>query len=135
MPFTDASALDLSGGQPRSTRTCVPPAFGHSPSMNIAELPISVDRERLGAFCRERGVRRLSLFGSVLRPDFDPVRSDVDMLIEYLPGHVPGFDFVAHQTELSRLLARRVDLNTPRCLSHRLRDDVQRNALVIYEQP
>jgi uncharacterized protein len=70
----------------------------------------------------------------VLRTDFDPARSDVDVLIEYLPDCVPGFDFVAHQTELSRLLARKVDLNTPRCLSRRLREAVQQNALVLYEQ-
>ena len=103
--------------------------------MSIAELPVPVDREQLGAFCRARGVRRLSLFGSVLRADFDPVRSDVDVLIEYLPDCVPGFDFVGHQTELSRLLTRKVDLNTPRCLSRRLRESVQQHAFVLYEQP
>jgi uncharacterized protein len=103
--------------------------------MSIAELPITVDHEQLGAFCRARSVRRLSLFGSVLRGDFDPERSDVDVLIEYLSGCAPGFEFVAHQSELSRLLSRKVDLNTPRCLSRRVRDAVQREALVLYEQP
>jgi hypothetical protein len=102
--------------------------------MSVAELPIQIDRQRLDAFCRARGVRRLSLFGSVLRPDFDPARSDVDVLIEYLPGRVPGFDFVAHELELSRLLGRKVDLNTPRCLSRRLRDVVREEALTLYEQ-
>lgn len=102
--------------------------------MSTAELPIQIDRERLDTFCRAQGMRRLSLFGSVLRSDFDPARSDVDVLVEYLPGRTPGFDFVAHQTELTRLLARPVDLNTPRCLSRRVRDAVQREALQLYEQ-
>lgn len=102
--------------------------------MSIAELPIQIDRQRLDAFCRAQGVRRLSVFGSVLRPDFDPARSDVDLLVEYLPGRVPGFDFVAHEAELTRLLARKVDLNTPRCLSRRVRAAVQAEALPLYEQ-
>lgn len=102
--------------------------------MSIGNLPIPVDRERLSACCRAAGVRRLSLFGSVLRPDFDPARSDADVLVAYLPGRVPGFDFVAHQAELSRLLARKVDLNTPRCLGRRIRDAVQQEALPLYEQ-
>jgi hypothetical protein len=102
--------------------------------MSIAELPIQIDRERLTAYCRAHGVRRLSLFGSVLRPDFDPARSDVDVLVEYLPGRVPGLDFVAQQAELTRLLARKVDLNTPRCLGRRIRDGVLQEALPLYEQ-
>jgi hypothetical protein len=45
--------------------------------MTAADLPITIDRERIARFCRERGIRTLSLFGSVLRGDFDPLRSDV----------------------------------------------------------
>jgi predicted nucleotidyltransferase len=48
--------------------------------MSVAELPIQIDREKIGEFCRGRGIRKLSLFGSVLRDDFDPARSDVDVL-------------------------------------------------------
>ena len=54
--------------------------------MSIAELPIAVDPEAVAAFCRDRGICKLSLFGSVLRGDFDPARSDVDVLVEYLYG-------------------------------------------------
>ena len=79
-------------------------------------------------------VAEVRLFGSLARGD-QTGTSDVDILIEYLRGHVPGFDFVAHQTGLSRLLARKVALNTPRCLGRRLRDAVQQRSLVRYEQP
>src|ERR1039457_7401821 len=58
--------------------------------MTTSELPIAIDREKLAALCRARGVRKLSLFGSVVRGDFDPNRSDVDALVEYLPGKHPG---------------------------------------------
>jgi Nucleotidyltransferase domain len=54
--------------------------------MNVAELPVQFDREQLAEFCRARGIRKLSLFGSVLREDFDPGRSDVDALAEFNPG-------------------------------------------------
>ncbi|MGH7969260.1 MAG: nucleotidyltransferase family protein [Limisphaerales bacterium] len=47
-------------------------------TVSIAELPIEIDRERVAEFCRARGIRKLSLFGSVLRDDFDPQRSDVE---------------------------------------------------------
>ena len=50
------------------------------------DLPIRIDRDALAAFCRARGIRKLSLFGSVIRDDFDPRRSDVDVLAEFAPG-------------------------------------------------
>lgn len=61
-------------------------------------------------------IRRLSLFGSVLRDDFGPA-SDVDVLVEFEPGHVPGLAFFAMEEELSRIIGRKVDLNTPGFLS------------------
>ena len=103
-------------------------------SMRVLDLPIVLDPAQLAAFCRARGIRLLSLFGSVLRPDFDPARSDVDVLVEYLPDRIPGFDFIAHQADLTRLLGRKVDLNTPRCLSRHFRDTVLHEALPLYEQ-
>jgi predicted nucleotidyltransferase len=94
---------------------------------------ISIDRKSLGALCLRHHIRRLSLFGSVLRPDFGP-DSDVDVLVEFEPGQVPGF-FALHaiETELSNLLAgRKVDLVTQRSLNHRLRDRVLASAQVEY---
>lgn len=71
------------------------------------------------------------MFGSVLREDFR-TDSDVDVLVEFLPGHVPGIQFQDFEAELSTLLARRVDLNTPGFLSHHFRDEVMREAEVHY---
>jgi len=75
----------------------------------------------------------LALFGSVLREDFNPA-SDVDVLVEFEPGHVPGLAFFTMQEELSRILGRQVDLNTPQFLSRYFRDEVLRNAQVLYDQ-
>lgn len=76
---------------------------------------ISIDRERLAAFCREQHVKRLALFGSVLRDDFGP-ESDIDVLVEFEPGHVPGlFGLARLERELSAFFGgRKVDLRTPR---------------------
>jgi len=91
------------------------------------EIPV----DKLAEFCRRNHIRVLSLFGSILRDDFRP-ESDVDVLVEFEPGHVPGFAFFGLQDELSRLLGRRVDLNTPNCLSKYFRDQVLREAENVY---
>ena len=92
---------------------------------------IVIDRERVEAFCKRRHVQRLALFGSVLRDDFTP-ESDVDVLVEFEPGHVPGLAFFAMQDELSEILGRRVDLNTPGSLSRYFRDQVLAEAETQY---
>lgn len=56
----------------------------------FAALPIPIDREKVASFCRARGIQKLSLFGSVLREDFDPARSNVDVLAEFVPGALNG---------------------------------------------
>ena len=102
--------------------------------MSVAELPIVIDREKIARFCRERGIRRLSLFGSVLRDDFDPQRSDVDMLVELLPGTRPGWEFYGWHEDLTPIIGRKVDLHTPKSISEYFRDEVLREALPLYEQ-
>jgi len=102
--------------------------------MNVAELPLAIDRNKIAAFCRARGIRRLCLFGSVLRDDFDPSRSDVDAVIEFSPDARTGFRFFGYADELSDLIGHRVDLNTPAMLSRHFRDEALRDALTIYEQ-
>ena len=94
-------------------------------------LPIELPSDAIAEFCRRNHVRRLALFGSVLRPDFGP-DSDVDVLVEFAPEHIPGLRFFAMQDELSRILGRRVDLNTPRDLSPLFRDEVVRGTEVVY---
>lgn len=92
---------------------------------------IAVDRENLANFCRRHHIARLALFGSVLRDDFRP-ESDVDVLVEFEPGFTPGLDFFAMESELSELLGRKVDLNTPQFLSPSFRGRVQDEAEVQY---
>jgi predicted nucleotidyltransferase len=84
---------------------------------------LQFDREAVSAFCRRNHVRRLALFGSVLRDDFTP-QSDVDVLVEFEPGQGPGLAFFAMELELSTILGRKVDLNTPGFLSRYFRDKV-----------
>jgi uncharacterized protein len=91
------------------------------------------DRD-IAEFCRRNHVRRLSLFGSVLRDDFRP-DSDVDVLVEFEPGARTGLRFFEMEEELSRLLGRKVDLNTPGFLSPRFRDQVLAEAEVRYVAP
>ena len=67
--------------------------------MKAGALPIVIDRDAVAAFCRARGIRKLSLFGSVLRDDFDPVRSDVDVLAEFEPEAHPGLKFFGYGDE------------------------------------
>ncbi len=93
---------------------------------------ISIDRDAVSAFCRRHHIRRLALFGSVLRDDFGP-ESDIDVLVEFQAGHVPGLRFVSIERELSELLqGRRVDLVTPGFLHSRIRDQVLRDAEPLY---
>ena len=93
---------------------------------------IDIDRDALSAFCRRYHIARLALFGSVLRDDFRP-ESDVDVLVEFLAGHVPGLDFVKIERELSELLnGRRVDLITPKFLNARIREQVMSSAESLY---
>ena len=102
-------------------------------AMSVAELPIQIDREKIAGFCRERGIRKLSLFGSVLRDDFDPARSDVDVLAEFEPGALngAGWDFFAYGGQLAAVLGHRVDFCTN--LRPWLRPLVEKRALVIYD--
>lgn len=96
---------------------------------------IPVDKHRLADFCRRHHIRRLAFFGSVLREDFRP-DSDVDILVEFEPEHVPGlFGLVRMEEELSQLLGgRSVDLVTPKFLNPRIRQRVLDSAEVGYAQ-
>jgi uncharacterized protein len=97
-----------------------------------ANLAIPTDGIR--AFCLRHPVRRLALFGSVLRDDFGP-HSDIDVLIEFAPGAgVTYLDLVTMQDELSALLGRRVDLLTPGALSGYFRERVLAAAETVYER-
>lgn len=92
---------------------------------------VNLDRKRLGDFCVRNHIKRLAFFGSVLRDDFHP-DSDIDVLVEFEEGFTPGLSFFRIENELSALLGRRVDLNTPKFLSRYIRDRVAREAEVQY---
>lgn len=93
---------------------------------------LDIPASTLGEFCRRNHIRRLAFFGSILRDDFGP-ESDVDILVEFQEGHIPGLKFFTMQEELSELLGRKVDLHTPGFLSPYFRDEVLAEAEVQYE--
>jgi uncharacterized protein len=93
---------------------------------------VPIDPDAVSAFCRRHHIKRLALFGSVLRDDFSP-DSDIDVLVEFQAGHVPGFNFVSIEREFSGLLhGRRVDMVTPKFLNPRIRDQVLNSAEPLY---
>lgn len=95
---------------------------------------IFLDQQKVVDFCRRHHIRKLAFFGSVLRNDFRPT-SDVDVLVEFEPGHAPGLAFFAMEAELSQILGRKVDLNTPNFLSRYFRDQVVAEAEIQYVSP
>lgn len=98
----------------------------------MANSDLAVDEKRLADLCRRHGVRRLAVFGSAARGDSGP-ESDLDLLVEFLPGQRVGLRFITLQDDLSRLFDREVDLNTPGFLSPHFRSRVLADAVPIYE--
>ena len=95
---------------------------------------VPIDRERLAAFCRRHHIRKLALYGSVLRDDFRP-DSDVDVLVEFDPAYSVGFRILDIEEELSGLLGgHRVDLVSEKYLNPRLRGRVLASAEVQYAE-
>jgi uncharacterized protein len=93
---------------------------------------IEMPEELLAAFCRRNHIRRLSLFGSILRDDFGP-ESDVDFLVEFEPGKTPGlFGMAEMEIELSEIIGRKADLRTAEDLSRYFREEVVREAELQY---
>lgn len=99
----------------------------------MKQVQIDIPRRQLAEFCRRHGIRRLSLFGSVLREDFGP-RSDVDVLVEFEPtARVGLMGLAGMEIELGELIGRKVDLNTAGFLSDYFRDEVLAEAEVQYD--
>ncbi|MBI4318051.1 MAG: nucleotidyltransferase family protein [Chloroflexi bacterium] len=98
-------------------------------------MQIEIPKEQLAAFCRKHHIRRLAIFGSALRPDFGP-DSDVDVLVEFEPDHIPGlFGIARMEQELSALLGgRKVDMRTKEDLSRYFRQRVVEEAAVQYAE-
>lgn len=95
-------------------------------------IPIRVDEKEIEGFCRRHHLTKLSFLGSVLTERFRP-DSDVDVLFEYDPAHVPTlFDVAEMEEELSSILGRKTDMRTAEDISRLFRDEVVRTALVQY---
>ena len=101
-------------------------------TVQLNQAKIKIPMTEITDFCRRHHIRRLAVFGSVLREDFG-TDSDLDVLVEFDPDHIPGLAFFAMEAELSQILGRKVDLNTPQFLSRYFRNDVQAEAVVLYE--
>lgn len=93
-----------------------------------------IPKNFLKDFCRRHHIKKLSVFGSYLRDDFGP-ESDVDLLVEFDPEHIPGlFDVAGMEIEFSEMLGRKVDLRTAEDLSRYFRDEVVAQAEVQYAE-
>jgi predicted nucleotidyltransferase len=106
------------------------PAYRHAVAASIERF---IPKDRLVEFCRKHHIRKLSLFGSALRGQLHP-NSDIDLLVEFETGHVPGLITLAGmEIELTEMIGRKADLRTPRDLSRYFRDQVVNAAEVQYE--
>ena len=98
---------------------------------------IDIPKDEIAAFCQRNHIRRMALFGSVLRDDFTP-ESDVDVLVEFEPSQTPGLEFMTMQDELSEILGRQVDLHTFEGVESSrnwlLREEILSSVEVQYEQ-
>ncbi len=138
IPASNLSALGV--GEPDRVMEAVPHYAAEAPTAERV-TPSPSDRPRIrlphdliAEFCREHRIRKLALFGSVLRDDFG-LESDVDVLVEFEPGQTPGLLRMAEmELHLSDLLGRKTDLRTKEDLSSRFRDEAVGRAEVIYER-
>ncbi len=91
-------------------------------------------KDQIADFCRRHHIRKLALFGSVLRDDFGP-QSDIDVLVEFEPGHLVGFAIISMEEELSRLFGgHKVDIVEEKYLNRWLRSRVLASAEVQYAE-
>tara|TARA_R110002096_G_scaffold203718_14_gene389095 strand:- start:4671 stop:4973 length:303 start_codon:yes stop_codon:yes gene_type:complete len=93
-------------------------------------LQIPIEQKVIDAFCRKHHIERISVFGSAQRPDFVAGKSDIDLFVEYLPGHHPGWDMILQRNELEAIFGTRVDLLTE--LPSRFHKRVESDLEVIY---
>src|SRR5580658_3456510 len=94
---------------------------------------IKISKTWLTRFCKENHIVKMSLFGSVISDHFTDV-SDVDILVEFDPRHIPGlFSFVRMRNALSEHFGREVDLRTPEEISRLFKNEVIEQAYPIYE--
>lgn len=96
-------------------------------------IALGLTQQQIEAFCQKHHIRSLAFFGSVVREDFSR-KSDVDVLVEFEPGHTPGFDFFLIEAELSSLMGRKVDLQTANFLGPEILQSALNEAVTAYPQ-
>ena len=100
----------------------------------MGKIMIDIPKEKIAEFCRRNHIRKLALFGSALGDEFRP-DSDIDLLVEFYPEHIPGLIRLAGmEIELTAIVGRKVDLRTEEDLSNYFRDDVVKSAEVQYAE-
>jgi len=102
--------------------------------MTKEKLHVEIPKHKIAAFCKKHHIRKLSVFGSALTGDFGP-DSDIDLLVEFNPDHIPGFFRLAGmEIELSEILGRKADLRTAQDISRYFRQEVLNSAEVQYAE-
>jgi predicted nucleotidyltransferase len=101
--------------------------------ITTVETAIPIPYDEVAAFCEKHHIVRMWFFGSVLRDDFD-TDSDIDVLVEFDPDHVPGLAYFGMPDELSAILGRPVDFGTPDGLRLYIQQKVMQSAQVVYER-
>lgn len=102
--------------------------------MHSGKPKIEIQKSWIDKFCKSHHIIKLALFGSVLTDQFSD-KSDIDILVEFDPNHVPGlFSFVEMKEELSDNLGRKIDLRTPEDISKLFRNEVIQHSYLIYGQ-
>jgi len=102
-------------------------------TQTITHHGITFDRKALEKFCLENGIKKLSLFGSVLKDNFGP-DSDIDMLVEFMPGETVGFmRLIGIEIDLTELFGgRKVDLRTPGEINDYFKERVIKESEILY---
>lgn len=105
---------------------------------SVITLPIQISMDQIEAFCKKWKVKELALFGSILRKDFNPQTSDIDILISFLPGDNWGWEIVEMKEELENIFHRKVDLIEKTAIE-KGRNPIRKNEIlnsyeVLYEQ-
>lgn len=101
-------------------------------------LKIEVDEQKLKEICERWGVATLEVFGSVLRDDFDPENSDIDLVVEFLPAiDISSFDRIRLAWEFEKLFCRNVDLlrrvGVEEDINPHRREEILSNVEMLYE--
>lgn len=101
---------------------------------SVEPMKLAIPEDKIAEFRGRHPIRKLALFGSAPREDFRP-ENDIDVLVEFEPGARVGLIRLAGmELELSEILGRKVDLNTPRCLSPHFRERAVAEAQTLHER-